>query len=258
MNNAPSLPELQRQFAAAVAGGTPAALLDTVSGKGLDPAARLQIYRNIVHNNHAAALRTAYPAVLKLVGEDFFESVAARYFRDRPTSTGNLQDYGADFPDYLTRLPEVSGLAYLPDIALLEWARQESILATDAEPVSITEIAKTTQPDHLRITLHPSLRLVSSAHPVLDIWRFCQETDPGNLELSGKSQNVLVWRDGPQIAMQEIDAGVYAFIAALLSTEPLVAAHETALQAAKDFDLSQCLHWLFTNGLVTDLTNDIH
>jgi len=226
-----------------------------VSGKGLDPAARLQIYRNIVHNNHAAALRTAYPAVLKLVGEDFFESIAGRYFRRYPTRSGNLQDYGAEFPGFLARLPEAAGLAYLPDVARLEWARQESLLAADAEPLSLTELAEVKESEDLRLVLHPSLRLVSSNHPILDIWRFCQETEPGNLELSGKSQNVLAWRDGPQIAVQEINAGGYGLINALFNNEPLAQAHETALQAAKDFELSQCLHWLFTNGLVTKLRN---
>lgn len=253
MNNAPSLPELQRQFAASLLGDAPAPLLGVVAGNGLEPAARLQIYRNIVNNNHASALRTAYPAVLRLVGEDFFESIAARYFRHHPTRSGNLQDYGVDFPDYLAQLPEAAGLAYLPDVARLEWARQESVLAADAEPLSITEIAKVNEPDHLRVALHPSLRLIASSHPVLDIWRFCQEIDPGELKLSGKSQNVLIWRDGTQIAMQEIDAGSYTFITALSLSESLAAAHEKTLQAAKDFDLGQCLHWLFSNGLVTGL-----
>jgi len=100
-----------------------------VLGNGLTPKARLRIYRNIVHNNHAAALRTAYPVVLKLVGEDFFENAAARYLRDYPTRSGNLQDYGSNYAEFLAKMPEASGLAYLPDVAQLEWARQESYLA---------------------------------------------------------------------------------------------------------------------------------
>jgi len=254
MHSMPSLPELQRQFAVAMLGDTPSPLTAWVLGKGLTPEARLQIYRNIVHNNHAAALRTAYPVVLKLVGEDFFESSATRYLRDFPTRSGNMQDYGFDFADFLEHMPEASGLAYLSDVARLEWARQESYLAADAESIAITALADVKAPESLRLQLHPSVRLLTSAHPVLDIWRFCQENSPGNLELSGKEQLVLVWRDGFQIAMQKMDAGGYALMSALLRNLPLTAAHEDALCAAKDFDLSACLHWLFTSGLVTGVT----
>lgn len=253
MHNTPSLPELQRQFTAAMLGDESTLLGEWVLGRGLTPEARLQIYRNIVFNNHSAALGTAYPAVQKLVGEEFFASAAARYLRDCPTRSGNLQDYGTDFPEFLTQLPETASLAYLPDVARLEWARQESYLAADAESISVTALADVGEPDGLRLRLHPSVRLVSSSHPLLDIWRFCQEHSPGNLELSGKPQRVLVWRDGTQIAMQEMDAGRHALIAALLLDMPLAAAHEDALRAEKNFALSACLHWLFTTGLVTDL-----
>jgi len=255
MHNTPSLPELQRQFAAAMLGDESSPLSAWVLGKGLTPEARLQIYRNIVFNNHSAALGTAYPAVQTLVGEEFFEGAAARYLRDCPTRSGNLQDYGATFPEFLAQLPQAAGLDYLPDVARLEWARQESYLAADAESISVTALAAVTEPDCLRLQLHPSLRRVSSSHPVLDIWRFCQQTAAEHLQLSGKPQRVLVWRDANQIAMQEVDAGCHALLAALLLGTPLAAAHEDALRAAKAFDLSACLHWLFTTGLVTGLTS---
>jgi len=254
MHNTPSLPELQRQFAAAMLGDAPTPLNAWVLGKGLTPEARLQIYRNIVTNNHAAALRTAYPGVLQLVGEDFFESAAARYMRDCPTHSGNLQDYGADFAEFLAQLPEASSLAYLPDVAHLEWARQESYLAADAESVAITVLADVKEPESLRLQLHPSLRLLTSAYPVLDIWQFCQQSTTEQLDLSGKQQRVLVWRDGAQVSMQAVDAGTHALIVALLHGTPLAGAHEGALHAKKDFELSACLHWLFTTGLVTSLT----
>jgi hypothetical protein len=253
MHNTPSLPELQRQFAAALLGEDSPALSGWILGKGLTPAARLQIYRNIVLNNHAAALRTAYPVVLRLVGEDFFEAAAARYLRDRPTRSGNLQDYGLDFPEFLAQMPEASSLAYLPDVARLEWARQESYLAADAEPIAVHVLADVREPENLRLRLHPCLRLVSSVQPVLDIWNFCQTSAAEHLELSGKQQAVIIWRDGTQIAMQEMDAGCHALVAALRGGSSLADAHANALRISDGFELSTCLHWLFTTGLVIGL-----
>ncbi|MGA9853658.1 MAG: DNA-binding domain-containing protein [Gammaproteobacteria bacterium] len=253
MHSTPSLPELQRQFIATILNEEPSPLDDWVLGNGLTPAARLRIYRNIVSNNHAAALRTAYPGVLRLVGEDFFENAAARYLRDCPTRSGNLQDYGFDFADFLAQMPEASGLAYLPDVARLEWARQESYLAADAESISISVLADVRVPESLHLQLHPSVRTLSSPHPVLDIWEFCQQSEAEHLDLSGKQQQVLLWRDGTQIVMQEISGGTHALIAALLKDLTLASAHEDALAMDNDYDLSACLHWLFTNRLVTGL-----
>jgi len=56
--------------------------------------------------------------------------------------------------------------------------------------------------------------------------------------------------------MQEVDAGTHALIAAMFLGTPLAGAHEDALLAEKDFDLSTCLHWLFTTALVTGLTTN--
>lgn len=254
MHNAPSLPELQQVFAAAMLGADSAPLADWVAGAGLAPDARVQIYRNLVFNNHAAALRTAYPAVLKLVGEEFFDAAAARYGRDFPSHSGNLQDYGAGFPMCLAQMPEAAGLAYLPDVARLEWVRQESYLAAEANPLPPSALGewRDLEPETLRFVLHPSLRLVASAHPVWDIWQFCQEAAPGHLDLAGGPQAVLVWRETGQIAMQQTDAGRRSFITALLLHMSLAEAYESAVQTTSDFDLSASLQWLFQAGLVTD------
>lgn len=254
MSAVPSLPELQRAFCAAVL-TTDHSLAEWVAGNGLEPEARLQIYRNIVFNNLTAALRIAYPAILKLVGEEFFEGAAARYIRDYPSTSGNLQDYGAHFPEFLARMPEATRLAYLPDVARLEWARQESYLAADAtpiNPVALTQIPDNRHAD-LKLILHPSVRLVESKHPIWDIWMFCQQTTPEHLDLSGEGQTVLIWREATQIAMQPLALEQGEFITSLLANESLTKAQAGATAVAPDFDLTACLHDLLQAGLVTDM-----
>jgi len=251
MRAAPSLPELQRAFCAAVL-ATDTSLTEWVSGNGLDPKARLQIYRNIVFNNLAAALRTAYPAVLKLVGEEFFEGAAARYIRDYHSTSGNLQDYGERFPEFLARMPEAASLAYLPDVARLEWARQESYLAADAELPDSAVLAGIPENQQLELSLHPSVQLVTSTHPIWDIWMFCQQTTPEHLDLSGEGQTVLIWRDAQQLAMQPLESGQRELVATLLAGETLAAAHAYAVAANSGFDVAACLQWLLQNNLVTD------
>ena len=253
MNAAPSLPELQRRFADALLGTADDVPSEWIAANGLNPQARVQIYRNLVLNNHAAALRAAYPAVLKLVDEDFFEVAAARYLRDRGSGSGNLQDYGAQFPAFLAQMPEAANLAYLPDIARLEWARQESYLAADAAQLNPAMLADMPEDDlaNLKLALHPSVRLVVSDHPIWDIWMFCHQSTAEHLDLAAEGQSVLIWRDGHQLAMQPMDRGQWAFIAALLAGETLAAAQAAALTAEASFNLVVCLHWLLQTRLIT-------
>lgn len=253
MHTALSLHKLQSEFARWMLGEQAAVLAETVSGNGLAPEARLQIYRNIVFNNLTAALSTAYPAVLKLVGEEFFDGAAARYIRDYPSVSGNLQDFGAQFAECLGSISETATLPYLADVAQLEWARQQAYLAADAaplEPGALTTVADDKQND-LRLALHPSVHLFESNYPVLDIWGFCQRDTDERLTLGDTGQLVLIWRTDIQISMQALTKAQYAFSDSLMKQDTLGSAQAHALDLGTDFDVSIFLRWLFSEKLIT-------
>jgi hypothetical protein len=252
MNTAPSLHSLQREFMSWVLGDSGADVAAAVRGNGLTPAARLGIYRNIVFNNLTATLAIDYPTVKRLVGDEFFDSVAARYIRDVPSRSGNLQHFGARFPEFLASTPEAASLPYLADVARLEWARQESLLTRNATPLDPAQLARVSEDSQvtLSLELHPSVRLVDSAYPVLDIWLFCQNPKDGNLTLDGSSQRVMLWRDCNQIAMRAVDAGLYELLAVMQRDVALAAAHDAAVTANPNFDLNDAVQQLFADGLI--------
>lgn len=252
MNTAPSLHKLQREFVAWVLGDAGSAAAASVHGNGLAADARLGIYRNSVFNNLTATLATDYPVVKKLVGNEFFDGVAARYIRDIPSRSGNLQHVGARFPEFLMRMPEAASLPYLADVARLEWARQESLLARNATPLDPAQLAHLTEDQlaTLSLELHPDVRLVDSTYPVLDIWLFCQEPRDGNLNLGSAGQRVMLWRDGSQISMRAIDAGIHALLSAMQRNVALTSAHDAAVNANPEFDLDAALQILFADGLI--------
>ncbi|MGA9852623.1 MAG: DNA-binding domain-containing protein [Gammaproteobacteria bacterium] len=254
MNTAHSLHNLQTDFANWMMGKRGVPLPEAVAGNGLDSGARLQIYRNIIFNNLTAALRTAYPVVLKLVGQEFFDGVAARYIRDYPSKSGNLQDFGAAFPECLTMLPEAATLPYLADMARLEWARQQAYLAADTQPLEPNALAAVPGDKHaeLRLTLDPSVRLIESSYPILEIWGFCQRHIDERLTLGESAQRVLIWRTDSQIAMQALTPAQHAFLAPLMKNQTLAAAHECATRLEPDFDVGTSLRWLFSMQMITN------
>lgn len=253
MHTAPSLAELQNDFMHHVLNGD-RAIETCVKSNGLPAIQRMQIYRHIVENTLAEALQTSYPAILLLVGETFFAIAADRYMRRYPSKTGNLQDYGGQFSALLSEMQEADSIAYLPDIARLEWARQLSFLAADAHPMAASKIACRLQDpgDHpMQISLHPSVQLVTSAHPVFDIWHYCMQASGEPLHLGEHGQSILLWRDHAQIAMQVMDAPATAFLGAVLGgMEMHHAFAEVRAQGYVDFDLSELLPFLVANQLI--------
>jgi len=256
MQTAPSLAELQSFFMSNVLRGN-TGIEPWIVANGLPSTQRMKIYRHIVENTLAEALQTSYPALLLLAGKRFFEMAADRYMRRYPPLTGNLQDYGAQFSTLLDEMKEAASVPYLPDVARLEWARQQSFLAADAEALEASEIAYRLQylgNSPIRMTLHPGVQLVCSEHPVFDIWRYCMEASSEHLHLDGDGQSVLLWRDGAQVAMQVMGNPASVFVGAILNgMEMHQAFSQVRTGGHAGFDLSDLLPFLVANRLIIDI-----
>lgn len=255
MHAAPALPELQRRFLAALYDDGESGPVDAIAGNGLEPAARLRIYRRSCNEIQIGALRAAYPAVLALIGEAFFDQTARGYRSRYPSGSGNLQGFGARFADYLETLPATRELAYLPDVARLEWLRQQAVLATDAEPLLMDAVAQQlADTDALsRLALHPSVHGLASRHPVLTVWRYATDPTPEDLQLTGVGEQVVLWREGGEVAMATPDAASFACIEALKRGDTVADAHAAAKAIDSDFDLPACMGSLAERGLIVAL-----
>ena len=92
----PNLLELQLQLRRAVLGGDTAGLVAAIPGDGLDPAARLRIYRNHSFATLGAVLEGTFPVVCRLVDKRFFAYAAHEYLREHPPHSRCLVEYGAE------------------------------------------------------------------------------------------------------------------------------------------------------------------
>src|SRR5262249_61655578 len=92
---------------------------------------RLDIYHNSIFSGLTKALCLSYPAVQRLVGADFFGGVAQLFIVRHPPGAACLNRYGGEFPNFLRDLPAAATVAYLADVARLEWAVHCAIHAPD-------------------------------------------------------------------------------------------------------------------------------
>jgi hypothetical protein len=205
----PPLLEQQRAFAAA--------LLDPDIA---DP--RLRVYRANVFGNWSAALAGAYPIVRAIVGPAFFEVVARDYAQAAPSASGDLHEYGAQLAAFLDGYPQAADLAYLPDVARMEWLAHLAHYAADTPPFDLSRPTEA----HLA----PDCALLTSAWPLRRIWAAHQEGgDPGTVDLGAGPDRILVHRAGWRVQVCSLGAGDYRFLERLHAGAALGAALEAAV-----------------------------
>src|SRR5271169_1907108 len=172
-----SLREVQRGFTAAALFDDTASLAEIgIVAGGLDPAARIAVYRNNVFGNYRQALAATYPVVRRLVGGTLFDAAVAAFARAYPSQHGDVNRYGGDMARFLAAYPPARTLVYLPDVARLEWALDQANIAADSPPLDLRALAAVPAAalGALRFALHPSVQMVKSRHPIFRIWQVNQ------------------------------------------------------------------------------------
>ena len=104
----PSLRDAQRRFAAS---------LFSAAAAG---SAGLTVYRRNLRGNFAKVLALEFPMVQRVVGADYFATLAWNFQRVEPSRSGNLHGIGATFAAFLRSRFGGSDLRYLGDVADLE------------------------------------------------------------------------------------------------------------------------------------------
>jgi hypothetical protein len=227
------LRELQRQFMQGILHGA--------SVPGVLPPAALSIYANNARVSFIATLKLTYPAIWRLVGEEYFHQCAREFQKQHPSRSGDLQYVGEEFANYLETLHGHDAYRYLSAVARLEWAYQEALIESVLAPIDLDRLA-TVAPDKysaLRFRLQPSARLLQSAFPILAIWRANVIEDPAQvdrIDLDAGPDRLLVLRGFHEVRIHTLTVGELAFLTRLLAGDPFVAAVESACAADSTFD----------------------
>lgn len=251
-----TLRELQERIGAALDGADGA--VELVRAHGIPPERRLQVYRNHLRASLRIALADCYPVIEQLVGAECFGALAQRYLARYPLRSGCLRGYGAEFAALLADQVELAALPYLPDVAALEWARQEAYHAADAKPAGRAALAAlgAGELETLRLALHPSCRLLRSPYPLLRIWEANQGDgeDAPAVDLAEGGDTLLVARPLTRVEIYRLGPGAWALLEAG-ARQGLVAGCEAAVSAEPGFDVALALPQLVADGIVIDFVH---
>ena len=243
--------------------GFVAALLDPSSpppvglarSQGASVERRFRVYRNNVVAGLIDALELRFPVCARLVGAEFFRAAAAVFVRRSPPRTPMLAEYGEAFPAFLESFEPARELTYLADVARLEYAIGQSYHAADAMPLQPDAFAAF-PPERLGdavFLLHPSVQLLTSAYPIVSIWRM-NALEAETLQLSlGAGEDAMVVRPECGVDAIRLPAGGYSFLTRLAEGQTFSCAAAGATADCQTFDLTGVLAILISRGAVVSV-----
>jgi len=248
----PPLAALQASFRHALLGDDSAGL-GAVIADAVAPEARLAVHRNNLFASLLAVLREAFPVVRRLVDERFFTYAAHSFIRDFPPERVELSAYGGGFAEFLAGFAPCRDLAYLPDVARLEWLMSLAAHADDAAPLAASALSQIAPADtpRLSLALHRSFGFIASPWPIERIWRVNHAGEDAAIDLGAGGDRLEIRRAGAAVMMRRLAAPDFAFRRALGDGNGLGAAAEAALAEDRSFDLAAALGGLFRDGAVT-------
>ncbi len=212
------LADLQAAYRGYLLSGDNAPLAPAIVADSFDGPERLAIYRNNFLISLGEALKANFPVTLQLLGRDFFEQAARRFVLTHPPRRPCLFEYGAGFAEHLRDLPQMATRPYIIDMARFEFARVAAYNAP-VEPAVTSDSLIGLSPEQLEalpIRRARHAQIVAVRGPVLALWQAHQAAEPdfADIDMTPRSQALLVCRPEQALMYQELDLSASAFMLA--------------------------------------------
>jgi hypothetical protein len=184
------------------------------------PSERFNIYRNNYRSALCHSLASTYWVCQELVGKEFFQEIALEYLENNPSRSPDLNDYGADFGDFLVNHLHTQDLAYLPDVAKMEWAIHYASRTREENPhLDFDTFRRYFESRDYVFTmdLPCSATLINSLHPIQAIWNYHQINES---ERNGEIDNLfgedigplIIWRSNENVRVDRIEQTLFPML----------------------------------------------
>lgn len=217
------------------------------------------VYRNTVMKGCIDALQANYPAVARLVGEEWFRAAAAVYVREALPADPTLLRYGAGFADFLARFEPAAELPYLHGVARLDRYWTEAHAAPDAGALDASAVARLA-PEVIAKTVlrpHPAARWAWFAEgPIYTIWSRNRADSAPEPDIDWQPDGALLVRPRDAVEWTALDAAACAFLDACAAGSTLAGAAQAALEVQGNADLARLMSNLLEAGAFSGMAGE--
>ncbi|MBU6459828.1 MAG: putative DNA-binding domain-containing protein [Proteobacteria bacterium] len=248
-----SLADWQTTFMKELQGSPSAFFKKAVNPKTVQ--ARTLIYRNTIFNNKLNALKISFPIVHALIGDACFQGLSHSYIENHPSTSGNLNFYGKNFPEFIKNNNIINQVIYLADMARLEWLIHELRFTAEDSPNNLSrlEFVPSHALESLRFHFQPSVKMLHSPFPVSTIWKMHQpNSDIKTVHLNEGEDWILLRQLQGKYLFLSLSPDAWVCTEALFRFETIGSAFSLAIEKNEQFDLSAHLTTLATLNLLTD------
>lgn len=217
---------------------------------------RLRVYQNNYFASLMSNLRDIYPSIVLLLGDEGFSFLAKLFFEAQAPNSGKMIYLGKGFPGFLASQEHLHELAYIEDVARLDWAHHQSYYQASL-PAATAEDLQTIPPAKLasyQINLQPSLQCIESSFAIFDLWQMHFNEAGHDQLLIECAQDVVIYQKELEIELALVDNAIVRFIDLLQRNISLGNAIDKTLENCDDFEPSSALAFLLGEQLITDVT----
>jgi hypothetical protein len=223
----PSLRELQQWMQSRIRPAGPAVLAPPPRfnlQRGVPGTERLTVYAVAYLARTQQALEEVYPAIRRVLGAGAFGSLSRGYIERHPSREYNLSFIGRHLPEFLRTHRLAERLPFLPDLASLEWRVCEAFHAfeqpaMDAQPLGALSLDAW---ERTQLILQPSVGLLASAWPVVDIWTARHQPDAAvDIPLLDRPQHALIFRQALTVRCEVVEPLQFLVLERLLAGRTL-------------------------------------
>ena len=207
-----SLPELQRAFKHAVMRYQPGAESPPVIHGYL--SGRIEIYGEAYKARLLEALKTNFPALHRVLGDEAFRELAHRFIDESPSEYRSIRWFGRELGAFASGDETLLPHPALLDLLKMDWALGIAFDAADAVPITESDLQHVAPQDWaaLGFAFHPSLTLLKLDWAVEPIWRAVIKDDKDDKdnnaetpEPTADSHYLLVWRQELEAKWRIVD-----------------------------------------------------
>ena len=181
---------------------------------------RLDVYINGYPARVQEAIEESFAAVPHVIGHRATHELVERYVHSLRQHSYNLDEVGAELPDFLRNDTLVAQFPFLPDIAHLEWAIARAFHAYDQPALDPQPLADWTDEhwQHAVMRFQSSVALVCSPWPIRELWE-ARDTpiEVIDIDLRERPDQVVVYRLGYSIRCESVSHHEALALGALLA-----------------------------------------
>jgi uncharacterized protein len=253
-SDAHSVAEIQSAFADGLFADDPGAACEAAcfAGPPEQTLRRFARYRGNLAATWEKTMAAIFPVLEALVGEEFFAALARAYGHAYPSDSGDLNQFGNQFAQFLREFPHVAQYPYFPDVAALEWALHRAYYAADGgNGLDAAQLAAWS-PEQLEqacFALHPAASLLQSGFAVVKVWQAHQPHQVlGGVEFPGQLDEpcfALVCRPHWKPQVEALTPAAHAALSSLAAGLSFGEALDAAFELDEGFDVAGHLQqWL--------------